>query len=194
LSGPQRIGFIAGVAGTALFALFTVRHAGVRSASPERAEPEPAGVPESAFEQPIAPPAPALSLPPSPSARDGAPAAPTPARDAFLLKAISQNEQIRLLFMRMQKVGLSREQMERVVVILGVNALHRAESPTLQALRARGRHVLSPEEAARVRVERQQLADGRLRSIRPALGKVLTPAQMDQAGLGDATSPGAPAP
>ncbi len=73
-----------------------------------------------------------------------------------------------------------------MLLILGTQALVAAqESPTLQALRADGgSRLLSEVEAARVRDERQQLAQRSLRSVRPALAAVLTPAQLVQAGLG----------
>ena len=88
--------------------------------------------------------------------------------------------------MRLQLLGLSREQLDRVLMILGTQALRPAqESPTLEALRASGRsQVLSDEEANRVRDERQQLAEHALRPLRPALAAVLTPSQLAQVGMG----------
>ena len=87
---------------------------------------------------------------------------------------------------RLQPLGLSREQRDRVLLILGAQALHPAqESPTLQALRAAGQsRVLSDAEAKRVRDERQQISERTLRALRPALTAVLTPEQLAQVGLG----------
>ncbi|HXJ70794.1 MAG TPA: hypothetical protein VNM39_17985 [Verrucomicrobiae bacterium] len=103
------------------------------------------------------------------------------------LAAIAKNEQTRRMYVRLQPLGLSPEQRERVVLILGAHALRRPvqESPTLQALRASGRTGrLSDEEVQHIRDEQQQIADRALRSFRPALASVLTPAQLAQAGLG----------
>ena len=44
--------------------------------------------------------------------------------------------------------------------------------------------MLSEDEASRVRNERQRIEERAARSLRPALATVLTPAQMDRAGLG----------
>jgi len=115
-----------------------------------------------------------------------APAALTSVGATRALEAIGKNEQTARLFMRLQQVGLSPEQQDRVLLILGTAALRPApESSTLLVLRADGgSRVLSDQEAKRVRDERQQIADRVLRSLRPALAAVLTPAQLAQADLG----------
>src|SRR4029077_5772091 len=137
---------------------------------------------------------PPLPPPQQPPLRVGAPAPRPGAAPAVLtavgasraLEAIGKNEQMRRLFMRLQPLGLSREQQDRVLVILGTAALSPSqESPTLQNLRAGGgSRVLSDDEANRVRNERQRIDERAARSLRPALATVLTPSQMDRAGLG----------
>ncbi len=114
-----------------------------------------------------------------------APPVLTPLGASRALEAIGKNEQTRRLFMRLQPLGLSPEQRDRVLLILGTEALRPAqESPTLEALRATGgSRVLSDDEANRVRDERQQIDERTVRSLRPALAAVLTPSQLAQAGL-----------
>jgi hypothetical protein len=114
---------------------------------------------------------------------------------ARALQAIARNEQTRRLFAKLQTVGLSREQSDRVILILGTAALRPGgESPTLQALGGSGRsRALSDDEGKRVLAEREQIAQQRLRDLRPALASVLTPAQLEEAGLGG-DAPTKPAP
>jgi hypothetical protein len=109
----------------------------------------------------------------------------TPLGASRALEAIGKNEQMRRLFMRLQPLGLSPEQHDRVLLILGTAALRPAqESPTLEALRADGgSRVLSDDEANRVRDERRRIEERTARSLRPALAAVLTPSQLAQAGL-----------
>lgn len=189
--------FIAVVVGVTLVGLFA---AGVMRARPAR--PSSASV---EVAPPVAPPpaagrsvAPAFAPAASPAAADstGAGAPLTPAGAARALQAIGKNEQTRLLFARLLTTGLSREQQQRVVLILGTAALRPPpERPTLAALRADGRsHALSAEEGKRILAERKRASDQSLRALRPALAAVLTPAQLAQAGLGDDAPRRAPSP
>ncbi len=89
--------------------------------------------------------------------------------------------------MRLQPLGLSREQQDRLIVILGMAAMRPAnESPTLEKLRADGTsRVLTEDEAAHVRYERHRIDERAAAALRPALATVLTPAQLAKAGLSD---------
>ena len=130
---------------------------------------------------PLPQPAPNTNAPP-----DAAPPALTSVGAARALAAINKNDQTRRLFLRLQPLGLSPEQRDSVLLILGTQALRPAEeSPTLRALRASdgGSRVLSEDDAKRVRAERQQIEERLLNALRPSLAAVLTPAQMAQAGL-----------
>jgi hypothetical protein len=191
VSGRRRLALFVAAVGVAFVGFIIARRAGVGLPSSARTETEPASAPASSAVAPaFAGAVPTLlpSLPPqtSPQPPDAAPAALTPVGAARALEAISKNEQTRQLFARLQTLGLSREQRDRVLLILGTQALRPAqESPTLEALRASGRsRALSDEEANRVRDERQQIAERALRPLRPALAAVLTPSQLAQAGVG----------
>ena len=115
----------------------------------------------------------------------------TPLGTTRALEAIGKNEQMRRLYMRLQPLGLSREQHDRLIVILGMAALRPAqESPTLERLRAAGTsRVLTEGEAAHVRYERQRIDDRAAAALRPALATVLTPAQLVEAGLSERAPP-----
>jgi hypothetical protein len=198
VSRPRPLALVAATAGVALVGFLLARRVGVGVGSPQPASTEtaPAGVTASSAAAPAVVGGAAPALPtrsadttaatPPPPIDDPAPPALTPGGAARALEAISKNEQTRQLFVRLQPLGLSREQQDRVLLILGTQALHPAsESPTLEALRAGGdSHVLSDEEAKRVRDERQEIAERVLRSLRPALAAVLTSAQLARAGMG----------
>jgi len=94
---------------------------------------------------------------------------------------------MRALYMRLLPLGLSREQHDRLIVILGMAAMRPArESPTLERLRADGTsRVLTEGEVAHVRYERQRIDERAAAALRPALATVLTPAQLAKAGLSD---------
>lgn len=199
MSGRLRLGLVvAAVAGVALVAALAARRGGVAPAAPAGSTTMPAAAaPESpaaarALAAATAPPLPAAApAQASPAGavtsapQPGAPPVLTPLGASRALQAIGKNEQMRRLFMRLQPLGLSREQQDRVLVILGTAALRPAqESPTLQELRASGdSRVLSEDEANRVRNERRRIDESAVRALRPALATVLTPAQMDRAGL-----------
>jgi hypothetical protein len=175
------------VAGVAFVGFLMARRAGVGPPSSPLTETAPASAPvEPAGAGAVRARLPSLPSVPSTTPPDQAPAALTPLGASRALQAINRNEQTRQLFDRLQRVGLSREQLDRVLLILGTQALRPAEqSPTLVALRADGRsRVLSDDEANRVRDERRQIAERALRPLRPALAAVLTPAQFAKAGLG----------
>jgi hypothetical protein len=187
---------VTAVAGVALVGALVARRAAVAPSPPARSTTMPASAPEPSAAAraigtttPLPPPAPAEAAPTAAAAAapqpGAAPAVLTPVGASRALEAIDKNEQMRRLFMRLQPLGLSREQQDRVLVILGTAALRPAEeSPALQELRAAGgSRVLSEDEASRVRNERQRIDERAARSLRPALATVLTPAQMDQAGL-----------
>jgi hypothetical protein len=194
VSGRHRLALVAAAASVAFVGFLVARRAGVGLSSPARPETEPAAAPVS----PAAGPGVARSVPawlptltpPSASTSaptpDTAPAVLTPGGAALALEAIGKNEQTRQLFMRLQRLGLSREQRDRVLLILGTQALRPAqESPTLQALRTSSdSRVLLDEEANRVRDERQEIAERALLALRPALAAVLTPSQLARAGPG----------
>jgi hypothetical protein len=148
--------------------------------------------------EPSPPQRPATEVPPAsaPAVADPAvantPDAPlTPAGAARALRAIGKNEQTRLLFARLMAGGLSREQQQRVVLILGAEALRPpAESPTFVTLQADGHsRVLSAQDGKRVLDERKRAQDQSQRALGPALAAVLTPAQLAAAGLGDGAKP-----
>ncbi len=201
MNGRRWLALVAIAAGIAFVGFLIARRADVGPPSLARTETVLASAPVSQAAAPAvagAVPAPLPSLPlptptppltPTPTTPrplDEAPAALTPVGASRALEAISKNEQTRRLFARLQPLGLSREQLDRVLLILGTQALRPSrESPTLEALRASGgSHVLSDEEAKRVRDERQEIAERSLRSLRPALAAVLTPSQLAQASLG----------
>ena len=199
MNGRRRLALVAIAAGIAFVGFLIARRAGVGPPSLARNETVLASAPVSQAPAPAvagaAAPLPLLLPLPTPSPTptptptpplDEAPAALTPVGASRALEAISKNEQTRRLFARLQPLGLSREQLDRVLLILGTQALRPSrESPTLEALRASGgSHVLSDEEAKRVRDERQEIAERSLRSLRPALAAVLTPSQLAQANLG----------
>lgn len=191
----RRLGLVAAVAGVALVAALVALRAGVAPSPPTRSTTTPAAAPAASAAARALAAATPVQLPPAepvPTAAEvaapqpgAAPAVLTPLGASRALEAIGKNEQMRRLFMRLQPLGLSREQQDRVLVILGTAALSPAqESPTLQALRAAGgSRVLSEDEANRVRNERQRIDERAVRSLRPALATVLTPSQMDRAGL-----------
>ena len=198
MSGRRRA-FIALAAGLALAGLFAATRLRTQStagrADVARLEPSPSPAP------PPVPVAAALALagPPDPGATAG-PRPLTPTGVARALQVIAKNDQMRGIFARLQPLGLSPEQRDRVVLILAAAALRPpVRSPTLEALRADGRsRPLSPEEGRRVLAEQKRAADQTSRLLRPALASVLTPAQLAQAGLGDGAStpippPGTPA-
>jgi hypothetical protein len=143
--------------------------------------------------EPSPPKRPATEVPPaSAPAVANTPDAPlTPAGAARALRAIGKNEQTRLLFARLMAGGLSREQQQRVVLILGAEALRPpAESPTFVTLQADGHsRVLSAQDGKRVLDERKRAQDQSQRALGPALAAVLTPAQLAAAGLGDGAKP-----
>jgi lipoprotein-anchoring transpeptidase ErfK/SrfK len=200
VSGRRRLGLVAAVvvaaiAGVALVGALVARRACVTPSPPTRSTTTPAAATAaSATARAIAAATPVQLPPPEQASTATEVSAPLPgAAPAVLtavgasraLEAIGKNEQMRRLFMRLQPLGLSREQQDRVLVILGTAALSPAqESPTLQELRAAGgSRVLSEDEANRVRNERQRIDERAARSLRPALATVLTPSQMDRAGL-----------
>jgi hypothetical protein len=115
----------------------------------------------------------------------------TPLGASRALEAIGKNEQMRRLYMRLQPLGLSREQHDRLIVILGMAAMRPAnDSPTLERLRAAGTsRVLTEGEVAHVRYERQRIDERAAAALRPALATVLTPAQLAKAGLSDRAPP-----
>jgi hypothetical protein len=199
MSGWRRLGLITVVTGAALIGALVVRRAGVAPPPPTPSTTVPAAVPQSsAAARVVGAATPPVQMPPptpeqtstatgSSAPQPGAaPAVLTPLGASRALQAIGKNEQMRRLFMRLQPLGLSREQQDRVLVILGTAALRpAAESPTLQELRASGgSRVLTEDEANRVRNERQRIDERAVSGLRPALATVLTPAQMDRAGLG----------
>jgi hypothetical protein len=197
VSRPRRLALVAAAAGVGLAGFLFAWRASIGVGSPPatRIDTAPAGLMASSPAAPVvggAAPAlpirsPETTAPTSPPPIDDpAPAALTPVGAARALEAIGKNEQTRQLFVRLQSLGLSREQQDRVLLILGTQALRPgSESPTLEALRAGGgSQVLSDEEAKRVRDERQEIAERVLRSLRPALAAVLTPAQLARAGMG----------
>jgi hypothetical protein len=197
MSGRRRLGVVAAIAGVALVGALAARRAGVAPSPAVPSTTVPATAPGSsaaarAIGAPTSPPLTPPPLGPASTAAGAplpqpaaAPAVLTPVGASRALQAIGKNEQMRRLFMRLQPLGLSREQQDRVLVILGTAALRPAqESPTLQELRASGdSRVLSEDEANRVRNERQRIDESAVRALRPALATVLTPSQMDRAGL-----------
>lgn len=182
-----RLIWLAVVAASAVAGFFFVaRHTGDTPSVSPRIDGEATAAPVLPDAPRVAAALPSLPLsPPATSPSEEAATALTPAGAARALEAIGKNEQTRRLFERLQRLGLSREQQDRVLLILGTQALRPSqESPTLEALRASGgSRVLSNEEATRVQDERQQIAQRALRGLRPALAAVLTPAQLVQAGL-----------
>lgn len=191
MSGRRGLTLGVAVAAIAFVGLLIARRAGVAPPWSARTETAPApaapssSVTAPAVARPTLAPLP-LTPAPSPPIEDAVPAALTPVGAARALEAITKNEETRQLFMRLQRLELSREQRDRVLLILGTQALHPAQqSPTLEALRASGSsRVLTDDEANRVRDERRQIAERTLRSLRPALAAVLTPSQLARAGLG----------
>lgn len=157
---------------------------------------EPAPPPPDVAEDVTAPPPPAAPIvqpppvaapvdPPAQAPNDTSPAPLTPTGRARALDAIVKNDQTRQIFVRLQALGLSPEQRDRVVLILGAAALRPpAQSPTLLALRADGNsRLLSPEEGQRIAAEKTRLTQEAVRSLRPALASVLTPSQLAAATL-----------
>jgi hypothetical protein len=203
VSGRRRLGLVAAAAGVALvIGALVARRAGIAPSPALRPATMPAAAPASSAVAPSlggATPAPLLApaqepIPPEEApARQPGSATPvlTPMGASRALEAIGKNEQVRRLYMRLQPLGLSREQQDRVLVILGMAALRPTkESPTLEALRADGAsRVLSEGEATRVRYERERIDEGAALALRPALATVLTPAQLAKAGLSDRPAP-----
>jgi hypothetical protein len=197
VSGGRRLGLIAAAAaGVVLFVgALVARRAAI---APSPAVPPgamPAAAPVSppvpravggVIAPPLAPPAQGSTPPTAPAPQLGSTPVLTPLGASRALEAIGKNEQMRRLFMRLQPLGLSPEQQDRVLLILGTAALRPSqESPTLEALRADGgSRVLSEDEANRVRNERQRIDERAARALRPALAAVLTPSQLAWAGLG----------
>jgi hypothetical protein len=202
VSGRRRLGLVAAAAGVALIiGAVVVRRLGVAPSAPARPETMPArasAYPAAARaigamtpEQELAPAeAPTPTEEPAPP-----PSAPTPVLTPLgasrALGAIGKNEQMRQLYMRLQPLGLSRQQQDRLIVILGMAAMRPAkESPTLERLRADGTsRALTEGEVAHVRYERQRIDEGAAAALRPALATVLTPAQLAKAGLSDRAPP-----
>ncbi|MFL5307042.1 MAG: hypothetical protein ACJ8F1_17630 [Polyangia bacterium] len=181
----RRRAFIAVVAGVTLagvFAARVMRARPARRALPVNVETAP---PVAAQAAPSS--APAFAPAANPGAQDSTDAPLTPDGAARALQAIGKNEQTRVLFGRLLATGLSREQQNQVVLILGTAALRPPpQSATLTALRADGRsQALTPEQGKRIIEERKRASDQSVRALRPALAAVLTPAQLAQAGLGD---------
>jgi hypothetical protein len=189
VSGRRRA-FIALAAGLALAGVLWMTRLRARptpgaSADTAQVEAAPAFA-RGSLPAPLAP-TPAMSEP----AADGARPRPlTPTGTARALAAITKNEQTRGVFFRAQKLGLSTEQMDRVVVVLASEALRPPPPrPTLEALRADGRsRVLSPEEGQRALDEQKRVANQTWRHLRLALSPVLTPAQLAQVGLDGAVA------
>jgi hypothetical protein len=187
--GRRRAAAVAAAAGLTLV--------GAIAAWRTRDRPEPAArgaITARGEARPVPWPAPVATTPPSDAAVSDVASGGglTPTGTARALQAIGKNEHTRLLFARLLPLGLSREQRDRLVLILGTAALRpTAESPTLKALRASGRTgPVSDEEGKRVLEERRRIAERALQDLRPALAAVLTPAQLAQAGL--AADPGPP--
>ena len=180
MSGRRWLALVAAAGAIALIVFVVARRAGV---GPSRRTPAPAGAPASSGTSSPA----AWNTPPAATTPDVAAGPLTPEGAARALEAINGNAQMRRLFMRLQPIGMTRAQKDRVLLILGAQALRPAEeSPTLEALRADGRsRALSEEEAKRVRDERQKIDERTLLALRPALAAVLTPEQLARAGLGD---------
>jgi hypothetical protein len=196
VSGGRRLGLIAIAAGVALVVgALVARRAAIAPSPAVRPGAMPAAAPVSpavaravggAIPPPLAPPAQASTPPMAPAPQPESTPVLTPLGASRALEAIGKNEQMRRLFMRLQPLGLSPEQQDRVLLILGTAALRPSqESPTLEALRADGgSRVLSEDEANRVRNERQRIDERAARALRPALAAVLTPSQLAWAGLG----------
>ena len=184
MSGRRWLALVAAAGAIALIVFVVARRAGV---GPSRRTSAPAGAPASSGTSPPA----AWNTPPSAATPPDVAAGPlTPEGAARALEAINGNAQMRRLFMRLQPIGMTRAQKDRVLLILGAQALRPAEeSPTLEALRADGHsRALSEDEAKRVRDERQKIDERTLLALRPALAAVLTPEQLARAGLGDDTA------
>jgi len=184
VSGRRWLALVAAAGAIALIVFVVARRAGV---GPSRRAPAPAGAPASSG---TSPPAAWNTPPPAATTPDVAAGPLTPEGAARALEAINGNAQMRRLFMRLQPIGMTRAQKDRVLLILGAQALRPAEeSPTLEALRADGHsRALSEDEAKRVRDERQKIDERTLLALRPALAAVLTPEQLARAGLGDDTA------
>jgi len=184
VSGRRWLALVAAAGAIALIVFVVARRAVVGPSSSGRRAPAPAGAPASSG---TSPPAAWNTPPPAATTPDVAAGPLTPEGAARALEAINGNAQMRRLFMRLQPIGMTRAQKDRVLLILGAQALRPAEeSPTLEALRADGRsRALSEEEAKRVRDERQKIDERTLLALRPALAAVLTPEQLARAGLGD---------
>jgi hypothetical protein len=202
VSGRRRLGLVAAAAGVALvIGAAAVRRVGVAPTAPARPETMPARAPAyPAVARAIGATTPEQELTPAeaptPTEQPAQPpSAPTPVLTPLgasrALEAIGKNEQMRRLYMRLQPLGLSREQQDRLIVILGMAALRPAnESPTLERLRADGTsRALTEGEAAHVRYERQRIDERAAAALRPALATVLTPAQLAKAGLSDRAPP-----
>jgi hypothetical protein len=200
VSGRRRLGLVA--AGVALVvAALVVRRAAVAPsapASPETMLARASAYPAAARAIGATTPAPELAPAEAPTpaeepAQQPRPATPvlTPLGASRALEAIGKNEQMQRLYMRLLPLGLSREQQDRLIVILGMAAMRPArESPTLERLRADGTsRVLTEGEAAHVRYERQRIDERAAAALRPALATVLTPAQLAKAGLSDRAPP-----
>jgi hypothetical protein len=198
VSGRRRLAVVAAAGGLVLvIGAVVVRRVGVAPSAPARPETMPArasAYPAAArtigATTPQQEPAPPED--PTPTEEPAQPpSAPTPALTPLgasrALEAIGKNEQMRRLYMRLQPLGLSREQQDRLIVILGMAAMRPAkESPTLERLRADGTsRVLTEGEVAHVRYERQRIDERAAAALRPALATVLTPAQLAKAGLSD---------
>ena len=183
MSGRRWLALVAAAGAIALIVFVVARRAGV---GPSRRTSAPAGAPASSGTSPPA----AWNTPPAATTPDVATGPLTPEGAARALEAINGNAQMRRLFMRLQPIGMTRAQKDRVLLILGAQALRPAEeSPTLEALRADGHsRALSEDEAKRVRDERQKIDERTLLALRPALAAVLTPEQLARAGLGDDTA------
>lgn len=187
MTGRRRAAAVVAAAGLALTGLFAAWRSRAQPAIADRVEIPGGEAAPVAWPAPVPP----AATPPS----EEAPATAgglTPTGNARALQAIGRNEQTRLLFARLLQSGLSREQRDRVVLILGAAALRPvAEGPTLTALRASGRTGrVSEEDGKRVLEERRRIAERTLQDLRPALATVLTPAQLAAAGVnGDAGAP-----
>jgi hypothetical protein len=195
LSRRRRLGLVSAVAGVVLVGFVVARHAGVVSSGSAGPTPTPAGAPMPSGPVATIPGpagAPLRLIAPTTTPTAAAPAVLTPVGAARALQAIAKNDKTRRLFMRLQSLGLSPEQQDRVLLILGTEALRPSQDgPTLEARRAEGgSRVLSEDQSNRVRAERHQITERTLRTLRPALAAVLTPAQLTEADLGgDGTAP-----
>lgn len=182
----QRRAFIAIAAGVVLVGSLAAMRMRARPVPASRADVAPVETPPAAapaWPTPVA----GAAEPPAPPADGAGPGPLTPTGAVRALQTIAKNGETRTVFARLQPLGLSPEQTDRVVLILATTALRPApRSPTLDALRADGHsRPLSVEEGKRVLAEQRRAADQTSRLLRASLASVLTPAQLAAVGLGD---------